>query len=511
NDGDLCTQVDSCQSGTCAGGSPVVCVAPDACHDPGTCDPTSGNCENAPEKPDSTPCDDGNACTQVDSCLAGTCTGATPVICPVADACHEPGTCNVQTGICEAGAPKADGTQCDDGNACTQVDSCQSGACTGTSPVICAAADDCHDPGICDEATGVCGAGPEKPDGTQCDDGNACTQVDSCLAGTCTGTSPVICAAADACHEPGTCDEATGVCGAGPEKPDGTQCDDGNACTQVDTCQSGTCAGGSPIVCVAPDACHETGTCDPTSGNCENAPEKPDSTPCDDGNACTQVDSCLAGTCTGTSPVICSAADACHEPGTCNAQTGICEAGAAKPDGTQCDDGNACTQVDSCQAGACQAGPPADLDGDGHVDAQCGGTDCLDTNPSVWHSPFEVTNLGANPGNPANFFWDSQNIQAGPGTVFDLSSGKLTDLHGLGFSLSTCLQGAGGNSYADTRPDPPVGEGYWYLTRPTNSCGVGTFGSSERDSGITVCTPGQGKATYESPSVGFLVRSRSGR
>lgn len=81
-------------------------------------------------------------------------------------------------------------------------------------------------------------------------------------------------------------------------KPDGTACNDGDACTLIDTCQQGVCTGGQPVLCTAIDQCHAAGTCDPTSGSCTNPP-KPDGTACDDGNACTFVDTCSAGTCVG--------------------------------------------------------------------------------------------------------------------------------------------------------------------------------------------------------------------
>src|SRR3989449_9827506 len=100
---------------------------------------------------------------------------------------------------------------CNDGNACTQTDSCQAGACTGTNPVTCTAADQCHDAGTCDPATGAC-SNPAKPDGAACNDGDACTQTDSCRAGACTGTNPVVCAAADACHDAGTDKPGGGKC-----------------------------------------------------------------------------------------------------------------------------------------------------------------------------------------------------------------------------------------------------------------------------------------------------------
>ena len=395
------------------------------------------------------------------------------------------------TDVCGPGGcnhpPVADGEVCNDGDLCTQVDSCQSGACAGGSPVVCAAPDACHDPGICDPNSGNCENAPLKPDGTPCDDGNPCTQVDNCQSGTCVGGAPPDCAATDACHDPGTCNPATGACEAGAPKPDGTQCDDTNACTQVDSCQAGACVGTSPVICTAADACHDPGTCIPATGTCEAGAPKPDGTQCDDTNGCTQVDSCQTGACVGTSPVICTAADACHNPGTCDTATGLCGAGGELPNGTSCSDGNICTQQDACQAGVCLGGPPSDQDDDGHVDALCGGNDCLDANPFVWLSPFEVTNLSVNPGSSTSVDWDDQNVLAGPETTFNLASGKIADLKGPGFSQSECLMSAGGNSYTDARPDPLLGAGYWYLARAQNLCGIGTFGNSQRDNGIPPC------------------------
>ena len=86
-----------------------------------------------------------------------------------------------------------------------------------------------------------------------------CAPTDKCQG--------VVCTALDQCHQAGTCDPATGQC-SNPAKPDGAPCDDGNACSQVDTCQAGLCQGGSSVVCHAPDQCHDPGTCDPATGQC---------------------------------------------------------------------------------------------------------------------------------------------------------------------------------------------------------------------------------------------------
>ena len=268
-------------------------------------------------------CDDGDPCT-TDACAPAT-SGAdaegcvhTAVVCSAADQCHEAGVCDPATGACSSPA-KHDGTPCDDGNACTQVDTCQEGTCTGGAAVVCSGADQCHEAGICDPAIGIC-SNPTKAEGTPCDDGNACTRNDTCQAGTCTGREPVVCSAADQCHEAGVCNPATGVCST-PAKNDGSACDDGNACTQTDTCQAGTCIGGAAVVCSAADQCHDAGMCDPATGVCSNS-EKPDGSRCDDGNACTRRDTCQAGICTGDHPVD------CHEDhrhgGVCDPTTGRC-------------------------------------------------------------------------------------------------------------------------------------------------------------------------------------------
>ncbi|MEO7330632.1 MAG: hypothetical protein ABI193_18805, partial [Minicystis sp.] len=168
--------------------------------------------------------------------------------------------------------------------------------------------------------------------------------VDACVAGTCTGSSLVACAALDQCHDTGACDPATGLC-ANPSKPDGALCNDGTACTTIDTCAGGTCVSGPLTLCAPLDQCHDGGICDPATGACSN-PAKTDGVACNDGDACTQSDSCTAGTCTGSNAVVCAAKDECHEVGACAAATGVCS-DPAKADGTPCSNG-------TCQGGVCK-------------------------------------------------------------------------------------------------------------------------------------------------------------
>jgi hypothetical protein len=134
---------------------------------------------------------------------------------------------------------------------------------------------------------------PLKLNGTPCTDGNACTQGDQCQSGVCIPGPTEPCQALDQCHEPGTCSPATGQC-SHPVKADNSQCNDGNACTQTDTCQGGACVGGNAISCPSPDLCH-VGFCDPSNGQCD-----------------------------GTLPVVCQASDECHAAGACDLANGQC-------------------------------------------------------------------------------------------------------------------------------------------------------------------------------------------
>ncbi len=410
NDANPCTLGDACQNGVCAPSGQKVCVATDGCHAAGTCDPVNnGNCSN-PLKPDGSPCSDAKTCTSGDVCSNGTCAGAaiacndgiactidncieqlggctsttttackcaTSADCDDGNACNGVETCNLQTFQCQPGtqvdcsaagdacnagtcspatgqcvrSPKLDGSPCNDGDLCTTASSCQAGACKGSNPVVCVASDQCHDAGTCNSGTGVC-SNPVKANGTGCNDSNACTKTDSCQAGVCTGSNATVCAASDQCHGAGACDASSGLC-SNPAKPNNSACDDGSLCTKTDTCQGGVCAGASPITCTASDQCHSAGTCDGTTGTCSN-PVKTDGTGCTDNNACTKTDTCKAGVCTAGSAVVCTASDQCHTAGTCDTSSGSCS-NPTKTDGTACDDSNACTKTDTCQAGACKS------------------------------------------------------------------------------------------------------------------------------------------------------------
>jgi hypothetical protein len=340
--------------------------------------------------PNTDPCDDGNACTTGDQCAATACVSGTAKVCTALDQCHTAGTCDPQTGVC-SNPPQPNDSDCDDASLCTSGETCQDGVCTGTS-LTCPLPDQCQLPGTCVPATGLC-AYPPRPDNTPCGDLNACTQTDVCVGGVCTGRDTVTCPASDQCHQPGTCDPASGLC-SDPVQPDGTGCIDGSACTRVDTCQTGTCVGTDPVVCTALDGCHLPGECVPAIGICTD-PVRPDGATCDDRDGCTVADRCTGGACGGV-PRSCDDGASCSDercvdgecryevfdsrcdtgecilahcrPGTTGADTKGCVGDPVFEGETCTDDGFTCTE-DLCTDGVCRHGP---------VDSRCAtGESCL--------------------------------------------------------------------------------------------------------------------------------------
>ncbi len=307
-------------------------------------------------------CDDGNPCT-VDACTNGTCTHAAA----------------------------ADGTSCDDGNACTQTESCHSGVCTGSNLVTCSASDQCHDVGTCDPATGAC-SNPAKVDGSSCNDGNACTQTDSCQNGACTGGSPVVCTAYDACHVAGTCDSVNGTC-SNPPAPSGTSCVDGNVCNGDETCDgSGTCTAGTPLVIDDGNPC-TADACDAVAG-VTHVPVAAGAS-CSDGDACNGAETCDgSGACTpGTTPIVDD--DNPCTVDSCDPAVGVVHVPAAA--GTSCSDGDVCNGDETCNgSGACVSGSAPTIDDDNPCTA-----DSCDPSTGVHHAPV-ASGTSCSDGNACN-------------------------------------------------------------------------------------------------------------
>lgn len=234
-------------------------------------------------------CDDGNPCTE--------------------DRCHQDHGCIFI---------KMDGDTCDDGDPCTTQSMCRTGVCVGDKRSL------CNDDNPCTLDTCVSGVGclhVQRRVGHVCDDLDACTIGDMCQTdGACVGR-PLV-------------------------------CNDGNMCT-MDVCRHGVCIH-PPLDCDDGDQCTRD-VCDPVQGCRHKMMVRG---PCNDDNPCTK-DRCVANTCT-------------YEPW-------------PEREGRLCDDGNMCTRGDRCLLGLCtgvQHSTCDVLDGASLCDPQTG--QCIPVQEFSW-------------------------------------------------------------------------------------------------------------------------------
>ena len=156
----------------------------------------------------------------------------------------------------------------------------------------------------------------------------------------------------DQCHAAGVCNPATGMC-SNPNRPNGTACTDGNACTQTDTCQAGVVRGRTRRDVPGARPVPRSRASAIRRPACARIRRSRTARPCSDENGCTQADTCQAGTVHGGDSRRLHGVGRLPRRRRLRSGDGYVLGAAAEPDGTACNDGSACTQTDACQAGMC--------------------------------------------------------------------------------------------------------------------------------------------------------------
>ena len=265
DDGDPCTELDTCDfkqdgSHSCVG-KPLDCDDGNPCTTD-SCDEAGGGC--ASEGATGKPCDDNNACTVGDQCQGKSCASGT-------NAC----TCKID----------ADCAAYDDGDACTGVVLCKSGKCVNDQDTITTCGD-----GVCINADVTNKAICEGKDIKGKMYGGKCHLPQISSKSGCESAKGVW-VTNEACRV-ATCQKHLGFCVATP-KPGHVKCEDGNACTKGDVCSGGTCSG-SKVFCNDGENCTDD-ECDAQKG----CVYKENNSPCSDGDQCTAGDKCSGKTCVG--------------------------------------------------------------------------------------------------------------------------------------------------------------------------------------------------------------------
>ncbi|MEO7592544.1 MAG: hypothetical protein ABI134_15110 [Byssovorax sp.] len=302
---------------SCAG---AVCPEPEGDPDLTTCQAGHGTRpECTPETPESCPASecasDGDCRTEI-SCLAPSCDHGVCLFPPNDALCAKGQTCNPNQG-CVA----ADGTPVCTATAATEQ-SCSDHA-----------DDDCN--GRIDCLDDACA-------GSSCEDGDACTQGETCASTACGGGQAISCDDMNPCTDD-ACDPAKGC----THTDNTTPCDDGDACTTSDVCAAGACKPGTATPCDDQNSCTDD-ACNPATG-CTHADN---TAACDDGNVCTTLDVCAGGACKPGPAKSCDDQNPCTDD-TCDPAAGCGHANNAGA----CNDNVFCNGVDKCQGGACSIHP----------------------------------------------------------------------------------------------------------------------------------------------------------
>ncbi|HYV17753.1 MAG TPA: hypothetical protein VFC25_01835 [Verrucomicrobiae bacterium] len=127
------------------------------------------------------------------------------------------------------------------------------------------------------------------------------------------------------------------------------------------------------------------------------------------------------------------------------------------------------------------------LGGDRDEDGMPNASDFCPGDASVFEAPALVTGVAVDAA--ASVSWSPLTPADGAPVLYDVAGGSLSSVPGSGFASAACLAGGlPGTAWTDARPNPAVGNGFYYLVRGRKSCGAGSFGSGTGPDALS-CSP----------------------
>jgi hypothetical protein len=346
-DGTQCGgELDICVNEVCES---VACLNDGHCDDDNpctvgeSCDTSSFSCQAGTNAPNGTSCGTDMACSN-GTCVPSDC--SSDVDCDDGNACNGVETCNLGTFQCESGTAPGNGTQC----GATELDVCVGTTCQNVDCVNDTYCDDdniCTGTATCNLGTFQCESGTGPGDGTQC----GATETDVCVGTTCQNVECVdnsYCPNdGDPCNGEESCNLGTFQCQSTGALGEGEQCGGdplwickSSECTQVECVSGGDCNDGN--------ACNGTETCDFATNMCQDGTAPAPGTSCGGGNLCNAYEQCVTPTC--TTDAFCNDGNICNGTETCDLSIYECQDGTPPGEGTQCGG-----ETDICLGGVCES------------------------------------------------------------------------------------------------------------------------------------------------------------
>ncbi|HWP67074.1 MAG TPA: hypothetical protein VNO26_14345, partial [Candidatus Limnocylindria bacterium] len=271
--------------------------------------------------------------------VAEHCTGSSAA-CPADSVSGAFVVCRPAVGVCDV-TENCDGTNV----------TCPADAKLGTTTTCRAAAGVCDIAEVCSGSSNDCPADAFEPSTTVCRGAaGVCDAVETCTGGdaACPADSKLtsVCRASA-----GVCDVAESCDGVGDDCPADAVASTAVTCRpSADVCDVAEQCDGVGVACPA-DAVEPASTvCRPSAGVCDVAEN------CDGAGVVCPADEFEPNT------TVCRpAAGQCDVAESCTGGAAACPADGFEPDGTPCDDGNLCTDPDTCTAGSCTSGTNVNL------------------------------------------------------------------------------------------------------------------------------------------------------
>jgi hypothetical protein len=329
-------------------------------------------------------CDVAETCTGASvTCPADGFASAATVCRPAAGPCDRAENCTGNGALCPADLKVADGTACNDGNACTRNDICTTGTCGGTAygcdDGLACTADTCNGDGTCGHtvAAGNCAidgacyvAGAVNPN-NQC---QQCTPGTSQTGWTLRSNGTICRAAAGGCDVAEVCDGTSPACPADGFAPTTTvcrasagPCDVAETCTGTSTaCPADTLAPTTTVCRAAAGACDLAETCTGTSAACPGDVLAPATTvcraaagPCDVAETCTGASAtCPADVLVPATTVCRPSAGPCDVAETCTGINAACPVDVFAPTTTVCRaSAGPCDLAETCSGSSANCPP----------------------------------------------------------------------------------------------------------------------------------------------------------